>query len=495
MESSEQKRIFLAIALSAVVLFGWQSFFGPQKLDKSDVLPKETITSGDTTSINNNASVSTNSSSTQNKPAITAPQNLSILNLKNENHSVEIDSSLSLKDFTNSNSVFPFSDIVGIVDGNYLRIQAIQNNQIYDLNLKTTASTETSYEGYDSNLDITFVSTLETDGKYRISLRSPRLTRYRFNYKTSKKELENRQIREFVTFSNDVEREQTGSDFSADSELKWFSIDFDFHMFGFVMPKKEAFRVVGNEAGKIVVDQVKEVSNFEGYFVFTKKNYDHLTNLGDNLHQSVDFGFFGIIAVPILRGLQFFYDLIPNYGIAIILLTLVIRMLLFPLQFKSFKSMKQMQKIQPELTKLREKFKDDPQRMQKETMALFKKAGANPLGGCLPLVLQMPVFFAFYQVLYNSVELVGAPFILWITDLSIKDPYYVLPLFMGVAFFFQTKLNPSASADPTQKKIMMFMPIIFCFFMKDLPAGLNLYIAVSTVFGIAQQLFVYRMVK
>ena len=155
--------------------------------------------------------------------------------------------------------------------------------------------------------------------------------------------------------------------------------------------------------------------------------------------------------------------------------------------------MKKMQVIQPELQKVREKFKDEPQKLQKETMDLFKRSGANPLGGCLPLIAQMPIFFAFYQVLYNAVELVDAPFALWIMDLSVKDPYYVLPVLMGAALFAQMKLNPTPTQDPMQKKVMMFMPLIFLFIMKDLPAGLNLYIFVSTVFGIIQQLFVYRM--
>jgi len=154
--------------------------------------------------------------------------------------------------------------------------------------------------------------------------------------------------------------------------------------------------------------------------------------------------------------------------------------------------MKKMQEIQPELTKLREKFKDDPQRMQKETMALFKKAGTNPIGGCLPMILQMPIFFAFYRVLYSAVELVDAPFYFWITDLSEKDPYYVLPVLMAGAMFFHQKLTPTASMDPTQKKIMMFMPLIFAVFMKDFPAGLTLYIFVSTVIAMLQQLFVFK---
>ena len=154
--------------------------------------------------------------------------------------------------------------------------------------------------------------------------------------------------------------------------------------------------------------------------------------------------------------------------------------------------MKKMQKLQPELNKLKEKYKDDPSKMQAETMELFKRSGANPLGGCLPLLLQMPVFFAFYKVLSAAVELVGAPFALWINDLSTKDPYFVLPVLLAIVMFAQQKLTPSQTADATQQKVMMFMPLVFGFIMKDLPSGLVLYIFVSTLFGIIQQLYVYK---
>jgi YidC/Oxa1 family membrane protein insertase len=234
-------------------------------------------------------------------------------------------------------------------------------------------------------------------------------------------------------------------------------------------------------------------NTFAADLVFTKKNYDELISLGDNLHLSVDFGFFAILAVPTLRALQFVYKFIPNYGIAIILVTILIRLITFPLQYKSFKSMKKMQGIQPELAKIKEKYKDEPQKMQKETMDLFKKAGANPLSGCLPLLLQMPFFFAIYKVLYSSVELVGAPFYGWIHDLSIHDPFYILPVLMAVAMFAQQKMTPTTTMDPTQAKIMMFMPVIFAFIMKSLPAGLVLYILVSTVVGVLQQMIVYKM--
>jgi YidC/Oxa1 family membrane protein insertase len=154
--------------------------------------------------------------------------------------------------------------------------------------------------------------------------------------------------------------------------------------------------------------------------------------------------------------------------------------------------MKKLQIIQPELNKIREKFKDDPTKMQKESMDLFRKSGANPLGGCLPLLLQMPVFFAFYKVLHSAVELVDAPFIFWIHDLSNKDPFYVLPVLMTLSMFLQQKLTPNTITDPVQKKVMLFMPLVFGFIMKDLPSGLSLYIFVSTVFGILQQMVVFN---
>jgi YidC/Oxa1 family membrane protein insertase len=261
-----------------------------------------------------------------------------------------------------------------------------------------------------------------------------------------------------------------------------------------VFKDKQVAKYESNEQGALALETVTPSVNFESSLVFTKKNYDHLLTLGDGLHLSVDFGFFAILAVPLLRGLQFLYKYIPNYGIAIILLTILIRLITFPLQYKSFKSMKKMQAIQPELQAIKEKYKDDSMKMQKETMDLFKRAGANPLSGCLPLLLQMPFFFAIYRVLYSAVELVGAPFGGWIHDLSIHDPFYVLPVLMAASMFLQQKITPQTSVDPNQQKIMMLMPLIFGFIMKNLPAGLVLYIFVSTSVGILQQYLVYKAI-
>lgn len=204
----------------------------------------------------------------------------------------------------------------------------------------------------------------------------------------------------------------------------------------------------------------------------------------------VDYGMFAILADPLLWLMRFFHKLFGNWGFAIIGLTLVVRAIVMPFNIYSFKSMKVMQKLQPQIQSAKEKYKDDSRRMNEEVMRLMKENKANPLGGCLPMLLQLPVFFALYQVLGQSIELYRQPFIFWIHDLTIKDPFFVLPILMGVSMYFQQKLTPVA--DPQQAKILQWMPVIFSFLMFTLPSGLTLYIFVSTLFGITQQYMFMR---
>jgi YidC/Oxa1 family membrane protein insertase len=286
---------------------------------------------------------------------------------------------------------------------------------------------------------VSFNALILDNGRVNFQLSSEKAYKFRFIFDAKAKKLDNGQVRQFAIFGSDVKHIAVTKDKEEDGLLKWFGVDFNYHLFALIFKDKTAARYKTTEAGQLIVEIPVASKTFNGDLVFTKKNYDSLIGLGDNLHLSVDFGFFAVLAVPILRGLQFIHKYIPNYGIAIILLTILIRLITFPLQYKSFKSMKKMQLIQPELSKIKEKYKDEPQKMQKETMDLFKKAGANPLSGCLPLLLQMPFFFAIYRVLYSAVELVGAPFYGWIHDLSIHDPYYVL---VAHAIFFFAVSNP-----------------------------------------------------
>ena len=224
------------------------------------------------------------------------------------------------------------------------------------------------------------------------------------------------------------------------------------------------------------------------------KDIDVLKAQGNSLEQSLDLGWFTVIAKPLMYTLKYFYGYVGNYGIAIIIITIILKALFFPLTHKSYKSMKGMQKIQPEMTKLREKYKDDKDTMNKAVMELYREHKVNPMGGCLPMVVQIPVFFALYKSLMFSIELRHAPFFLWVTDLADKDPYYVTPVIMGITMFVQQKMTPS-NMDPMQQKMMLALPVVFTFMFLSFPSGLVLYWLVNNVLTIGQQMYINKLVK
>jgi YidC/Oxa1 family membrane protein insertase len=224
------------------------------------------------------------------------------------------------------------------------------------------------------------------------------------------------------------------------------------------------------------------------------KSYTLLQAHGHGLERMVDYGWFGVLAKPMFWLMRQFYVITNNYGIAIILLTIVVRILLFYPSLKSATAMEEMKNLQPQLTALREKYKKDPQRMNQEMMKLYKEHKVNPLGGCLPMLLQLPFFVALYNVLSVSIELRQASFIpFWIKDLSVYDPFYILPVLMGVSMILTMKMT-STTPDPSQAKIMMYMNIAFIFLFAWLPAGLLLYITLSNVLSIVQQLYVRKII-
>lgn len=231
--------------------------------------------------------------------------------------------------------------------------------------------------------------------------------------------------------------------------------------------------------------------SFKQVLYLGPKSIDILKSADAELPQVIDFGMLGVIARPLLYFMKFCFEVVGNWGVAIILLTLMVRLVVMPFNIMSMRSMKAMQKIQPLMTSIRERYKDDPVRMNQEIMALMKENKANPLGGCLPMLLQIPIFFALYRVIGSSIELYQSPFLGWITDLSHHDRFYVLPVLMGVTMYVQQKLTPT-NMDPAQAKILAFLPLIFTFFMLQLPSGLTLYMFVSALFGISQQWFMLR---
>lgn len=237
------------------------------------------------------------------------------------------------------------------------------------------------------------------------------------------------------------------------------------------------------------------------------KDVDALELAGHRFERAVDLGWFGFIALPLLHVMQFSHRFTGNYGLDIILLTVLVKLLFIPLTQSSFKSMQQLQKLQPQMAKIREKYKDDPQQMNKELLELYRRHKVNPLGGCLPMLLQLPVFIGLYSALTHAVELRHAPFVLWIRDLSAPDrlgsvaiPFVeppgipVLTLLMGASMFVQQWMTPSVG-DPTQRQMMLIMPVLFTFMFIGFPSGLTLYWLVNNVLTIAQQYYMTRTSK
>ena len=220
------------------------------------------------------------------------------------------------------------------------------------------------------------------------------------------------------------------------------------------------------------------------------KEYKTLASLDNRLTSVIEYGWFTFIAKPMFQLLQFLHDYVGNWGWTIVLTTVLIKLVLFPLSHKGMKSMNRLKELSPKVKALQEKYKDDKQKSSMHMIELYKKEGANPMGGCLPMVLQIPVFFAIYRVLLNSIELKGAPWMLWIDDLGAMDPYYVLPILMGITMFAQQKITPNTMTDPMQQKMFQLLPVIFTFFFLWFPAGLTLYWFINNLFTISQQYYV-----
>ncbi|XKH02194.1 membrane protein insertase YidC [Marinobacter nauticus] len=254
----------------------------------------------------------------------------------------------------------------------------------------------------------------------------------------------------------------------------------DLHVMGFVYP---ATTVAPGETAEI------GATAYVG-----PKIIERLESLAPNLDRTVDFGWLFFISLPLFYILQWFHGLVGNWGVAIILLTVMVKAVFFHLSATSYRSMAKMRAVAPQLTRLKELYGDDRQRMSQEMMALYKREKINPLGGCLPILVQMPVFISLYWVLFEAVQLRHAPFFLWINDLSQMDPYFILPILMGASMFIQMQLNPTPP-DPMQAKLMKAMPLVFTVFFLWFPAGLVLYWLTNNVLSIAQQWYITRKIE
>lgn len=258
--------------------------------------------------------------------------------------------------------------------------------------------------------------------------------------------------------------------------------------------KKDEIAIIGIMSGntKIAVGEQKTLSS---KLWVGPKDQDVMNEVAENLGLTVDYGWLWFISKPLFKLLTFIQSFVGNWGLAIIVLTFIVRGVMFPLTKAQYTSMAKMRLLQPKIQEIRERYNDDRQKAGAETMKLYKTEKVNPLGGCLPLIIQMPIFIALYWTLMESAELRQSAFILWIKDLSVYDPFFVLPLLYGVSMFIMQKMSPTAVTDPLQKKIFMAMPFVFTFMFCTFPAGLTLYWLVSNCFTILQQVIIYRSLE
>jgi len=292
-------------------------------------------------------------------------------------------------------------------------------------------------------------------------------------------------------------------DISRDITNGWLAMIQHYFLAAWVPPRDQAMRYYSRvDNNQYVLGQsspwqavaADSSATFENQLFVGPKEQSRLDTVAEGLELTVDYGWLTIISKPLFIALDWIHDVVGNWGWSIILLTLGIKLVFYKLSETSYRSMARMRKLQPEMQKLRERYGDDKQTMNQELMQLYKKQKVNPLGGCLPILIQIPVFIALYWVLLESVELRQAPWVMWIQDLSVRDPFYVLPLLMGFTMFLQQKLNP-APMDPIQQKIMMGLPFVFTVFFMFFPAGLVLYWVTNNSLSILQQWVITRRIE
>lgn len=504
------KNLLLAVVLSSLVYIAWFTYIAPPpKLEKKEI--EEVVKKQDLNSnrIEKETAIIQTGNTNLTKRRVTNQT----VNLKVNKAEISINEKGAIKSFIYEGPISPVKLVLDEETG-FL-------NSLDNLEYKLISKTENSVNLYSKvnssiNLYKTFTFSPQNElNELEIKIENKSNKTYEFPAfefslgpglgTVESEEKENPKIWEACyTFQEKNKKHPTISKIKSDIENEnwiWAGINNRYFLFAVInegifskikyLPKK----IKDNEAPFIILEtkpislnpnsqKVLKIKFYAG-----PKDYDLLKKMGYGLDRSVDFGVFSPLAKIANSALKYFYKLTGNYGIAIIILSVVLQIFVFPLGLKSYKAMAIMKKLQPEMQAIQVKYKNDPQKMNAEIMALYRKYGANPLSGCWPMLLQIPIFFSLFTTLRNSWNLHGAKFIFWIKDLSAKDPYFVLPILMGALMFLQQSLTPQTTTDPAQAKIMKWMPVIFTFMFLTFPSGLVIYWIVNSLFSIAQNLY------
>jgi YidC/Oxa1 family membrane protein insertase len=529
-----EKRAIIAVVLSAAVFYLFSYFTGPQKAPEKPVASSAVASKQEEATATTPAVTASPSAVTPAKPAqaaqlvtVDTPQYVAVFSSTGASLK-----SLTLKAYKennraaakqvilaeNADPLLPVASTAGVgfnlspqalynVDAKKLSVTKGQRQQLIFTHVSSqgfVVRKAYSFDGssYGIQLDTQLINNTQgtLSGAFRQIITSP----YEFDKKISRYENYGSTVFGDNSLHTDAPKEFATASKRYEKSVQWSGITDKYFLVAMLSEKGSIANVEikKNQAGFLesaattpafTVPPGQSASASLKLFV-GPKDIDILKSQGSSLEQSLDLGWFTVLAKPMLHSLKFFYGYVHNYGLAIIIITIILKLLFFPLTHKSYKSMKQMGNLQPKMAALKEKYKNDRDAMNRAVMELYRDHKVNPLGGCLPMLVQIPVFFALYKALMFSIELRHAPFVLWITDLSDKDPYYVTPIIMGVTMFVQQKMTPS-NMDEMQQKIMLMLPVVFTFMFLTFPSGLVLYWLVNNILTIGQQMYINKLTK
>lgn len=515
------QRLMSAVLLSVIFFVGYTAIFPPKQAEVTEAEAKvktqvQTKAAAQTTP-NSTTQVSQNPSghevSAQDK--IAASESSNILTVTNHDFILKIDtlgriSSMELlqEKFNDSDGnhaqIIPASGVKPL----YVRFldESLNNEAMQTPYTASTSKIELSEIPQKvtltqklSSLTVTKEITFYNDGHYDINVNLSQDKRY-FIYLGQRPQLTENMMTvhgamiytgdDLVTIIEDGEAEgrKNFTDVKLISAFDQYSATI---MYGFSNETNIVVERDRDDNPVVYFDALQNMS-FNGYI--GQKEFKTLKNINPMLTNAIEYGWFTFASKPLFSLLSWLHGIFGNWGWSIIALTILVRIVLYPLTYKGMVSMAKLKEIAPQVKEIQEKYKGDPQRMNAAVMEFYKKKGANPLGGCLPMLLQIPVFFAIYRVLLNAVELQGAEWALWIDDLSRMDPTFILPILMGASMYYQQKLTPTNFTDPMQEKVMKFLPVIFTVFFVTFPSGLVLYWFVNNLFSIAQQFIVNQQI-
>ncbi len=514
------KRLLLALSLSFVVLIGF-SYFTPTT-QISDQNKTVSSTQASATTSNNAPLVETNTANTPTKKMPTASISSKspaktqtiIAKIQAKNYVLEIDkfgrigSAKLLKDkyrdeeenhveLFNPNEIFPLEVRFGDATLNDEAFKTPYTADQSTVAIDNTPATVTLTQKL-STLTLTKKLTFYPDGHYDIDISSDKKASFFLTpgHRPDADHSRYMLVRGALVRNSDgiittIEDGDMEKSLSIPNATIVSAFDrYDASMFYDFTNPMSVTMSVDKEDNPLSFVQIDSSSKLHGYI--GAKEWNTLEAIHPELTNAVEFGWFTFLSKPFFKVMLWIHNYVGNWGWAIILFTLLVKLVLFPLSYKGMMSMQKLKDLAPKMKELKEKYGKDPAKMNQQMMELYKKHGANPMGGCLPMLLQIPVFFALYRVLLNADEMQGAPWIGWIVNLADKDPYYILPILMGASMFLQQKITPNTMTDPLQQKIFQYFPVIMTFFFLTFPAGLVLYWFTNNVLSIAQQYYINR---